>query len=220
MESKKPDPKPWTKFEKISYFLIVVVGIVTFPLWVVIGKAILGGLIASAIFYPLLLIIYIPIIYVASRKKLRNKTKNAFLNLLGKSYKVIRRVLEKSTLKSLLLPKNISGKFVVNILLVLIWFYVYAQILYYNDIDESFLVYFCFFSPIFFYTRYLWFEKSRNKIFYGIFDKFKFNLKQFNTEVFNTTSNADELKKYADLKDQGIITEEEFQAKKKQLLDL
>ena len=33
-------------------------------------------------------------------------------------------------------------------------------------------------------------------------------------------SNADELKKYADLKDQGIITEEEFQAKKKKLLDL
>ena len=33
-------------------------------------------------------------------------------------------------------------------------------------------------------------------------------------------SNADELKKYADLKDQGIITEEEFQAKKKQILGL
>ena len=33
-------------------------------------------------------------------------------------------------------------------------------------------------------------------------------------------NNADELKKYADLKDQGIITEEEFQAKKKQILDL
>ena len=53
-----------------------------------------------------------------------------------------------------------------------------------------------------------------------IFDKLKFNLKQFNNEVFNTTSNADELKKYADLRDQGIITEEEFQAKKKKLLDL
>ena len=33
-------------------------------------------------------------------------------------------------------------------------------------------------------------------------------------------SNADELKKYADLKDQGIITDIEFQAKKKKLLDL
>tara|TARA_Y100001968_G_scaffold177367_1_gene162500 strand:+ start:65 stop:442 length:378 start_codon:yes stop_codon:yes gene_type:complete len=33
-------------------------------------------------------------------------------------------------------------------------------------------------------------------------------------------SEADELKKYAELKDQGIITEEEFQAKKKQILGL
>ena len=33
-------------------------------------------------------------------------------------------------------------------------------------------------------------------------------------------SEADELKKYADLRDQGIITEEEFNAKKKQILDL
>ena len=33
-------------------------------------------------------------------------------------------------------------------------------------------------------------------------------------------SEADELKKFAELKDQGIITEEEFQAKKKKLLDL
>ena len=62
-------------------------------------------------------------------------------------------------------------------------------------------------------------KKSRNRIFYGIFDKFKFNLKQFNSEVFNTTSKADELKKYAELRDQGIISEEEFQAKKKKLLD-
>ena len=33
-------------------------------------------------------------------------------------------------------------------------------------------------------------------------------------------SNADELKKYSELRDQGIITEIEFQAKKKKLLDL
>ena len=37
--------------------------------------------------------------------------------------------------------------------------------------------------------------------------------------VDKNLSNADELKKYSDLKDQGIITEEEFQAKKKKLLD-
>ena len=39
-------------------------------------------------------------------------------------------------------------------------------------------------------------------------------------QIKTDLSNADELKKYADLRDQGIITEEEFQAKKKKLLDL
>jgi predicted Zn-dependent peptidase len=34
------------------------------------------------------------------------------------------------------------------------------------------------------------------------------------------TSSADELKKYKDLLDQGIITQEEFDAKKKQILGL
>ncbi len=36
----------------------------------------------------------------------------------------------------------------------------------------------------------------------------------------STTSGADELEKYASLKEKGIITEEEFQAKKKQILGL
>ena len=36
----------------------------------------------------------------------------------------------------------------------------------------------------------------------------------------SSTSVADELKKFSDLMDQGIITEEEFQAKKKELLGL
>lgn len=38
--------------------------------------------------------------------------------------------------------------------------------------------------------------------------------------VVNNNSNADELKKYKDLLDAGIITKEEFDAKKKQLLGL
>ena len=70
--------------------------------------------------------------------------------------------------------------------------------------------------PIFFTTRYIWFEKSRNRIFYGLFNKFK----KFQPRIYTTTSNADELKKYAELRDKGIITEEEFQSKKKKLLDL
>lgn len=36
----------------------------------------------------------------------------------------------------------------------------------------------------------------------------------------NNTSNADELKKYKDLLDSGIITQDEFNEKKKQLLGL
>ncbi len=62
--------------------------------------------------------------------------------------------------------------------------------------------------PCFFITRYVWFEKSRNKIFYGLFDKFKINFKKFEPRIYTTTSNADELKKYAELRDQAIITEE------------
>ena len=44
--------------------------------------------------------------------------------------------------------------------------------------------------------------------------------KSLDKKLNKNLSNADELKKYADLRDQGIITEEEFQAKKKKLLDL
>ena len=39
-------------------------------------------------------------------------------------------------------------------------------------------------------------------------------------KVIQESSSADELKKYADLKEQGIITEEEFNAKKKEILGL
>ena len=72
---------------------------------------------------------------------------------------------------------------------------------------------------MFFITRYIWFEKSRDRIFYGLFAKFK-TIKKFEPRIYTTTSNADELKKYAELRDQGIITEEEFQSKKRKLLDL
>ncbi len=44
--------------------------------------------------------------------------------------------------------------------------------------------------------------------------------KQNNIQVSTATSNADEIKKYKELLDGGIITQEEFDAKKKQLLGL
>lgn len=49
------------------------------------------------------------------------------------------------------------------------------------------------------------------------------NTEQKKTVVINQTapqSNADELKKYKDLLDGGIITQEEFEIKKKQLLNI
>ena len=44
--------------------------------------------------------------------------------------------------------------------------------------------------------------------------------KQSDTQSNNSTSNADELKKYKELLDGEVITQEEFDAKKKQLLGL
>lgn len=49
--------------------------------------------------------------------------------------------------------------------------------------------------------------------------EYELELKKAN-EVPNTVSTADELKKYKELLDMGVITQEEFDAKKKQLLGL
>ena len=52
-------------------------------------------------------------------------------------------------------------------------------------------------------------------------ERIAFYKKQKNTPlVVAEVSSADELKKFKELLDQGIITQEEFDAKKKQLLDL
>ena len=133
-------------------------------------------------------------------------------------------------MKRLLLPKNKFLRLLINVVLFVAYFFVSGEITKELDLsgrDQVFiknigyegylllqLIIFIIF--IFFITRYIWFEKSRNRTFYGLFNKFP-NLEP---RIYTTTSNADELKKYADLRDQGIITEEEFQAKKKILLDL
>ena len=132
-------------------------------------------------------------------------------------------------MKRLLLPKNKFLRLLINVVLFVAYFFVSGEITKELDLsgrDQVFiknigyegylllqLIIFIIF--IFFITRYIWFEKSRNRTFYGLFNKFP-NLEP---RIYTTTSNADELKKYADLRDQGIITEEEFQAKKKKLLD-
>ena len=48
---------------------------------------------------------------------------------------------------------------------------------------------------------------------------YELEMKKANT-VSSTTSSADELKKFKELLDDGVITQEEFDAKKKQLLGL
>ena len=58
--------------------------------------------------------------------------------------------------------------------------------------------------------------KEKKEYFLVFFNEFK----KFEPRIYTTTSNADELKKYAELRDKGIITEEEFQSKKNKLLDL
>ena len=133
-------------------------------------------------------------------------------------------------MKRLQLPKNKFLRLLINVLLIVVWIFIFAfplnallSILGWNEFMRWLvfrgirihMIIICV-LPIFFITRYIWFEKSRNRIFFGLFSK----LKSIEPRIYTNTSNADELKKYADLKDQGIITEEEFQAKKKKLLDL
>ena len=146
-------------------------------------------------------------------------------------------------MKILKLPNNKFIKLLINIGLIVGWFFLINEIYYQvykwlvfdvgtklaNDIAGIMLLGFgeiCWLKLVIHFsfwlliTRYIWFQKSRNRIFYGLFDKFKINFKKFEPRIYTTTSNADELKKYAELRDQGIITEEEFQSKKKKLLDL
>ena len=139
-------------------------------------------------------------------------------------------------MKRLQLPKNkflrLLINVVLNVVLIFAWYSIYSFITWElmlsgNDFvlqdklgyEIYWISNFLFaFLPMFFITRFIWFKKSRNRTFYGLFNKFKFPILE--PRIYTTTSNADELKKYSDLKDQGIITEEEFQAKKKKLLDL
>ena len=123
---------------------------------------------------------------------------------------------------TIICPKDFIVRYFVNAGVVITWSSVFFNLFnpgYYTRF-EMLIFWFLYLVPIFFYTRYLWVEKSRNRIFFGIPEKLKFNLKKIEPKIYTNTSNADELKKYADLRDQGIITEEEFEAKKKKLLDL
>ena len=117
-------------------------------------------------------------------------------------------------MKRLQLPKNKFLRLLIYVLLIVALYFVYSlfawelmfsgndfvlqDLLGYELYRISLLLF--IFVPIFFMTRYVWFEKSRNRTFYGIFDRFKFNvdLKKLDSRIYTTTPNADELKKYAD----------------------
>ena len=125
-------------------------------------------------------------------------------------------------MSSFQIPKNKLLRLLINIVLIVGWFFVFILIsnaLLFNLTWEKLtgwlviggilvpLLIICF-LPMFLISRYIRFQKSRDRIFYGLFNKFK----NFEPRIYTTTSNADELKKYAELRDQGIITEEEFQS--------
>ena len=118
-------------------------------------------------------------------------------------------------MKKLQPPKNKFLRLLINLLLIFVWFLIYSYIaglLIFNSSWISLMtlitikglnlvpISICF-VPTFFITRYIWYEKSRNRIFYGLFDKFKISFKKFEPRIYTTISNADELKKYAELRD-------------------
>ena len=76
-----------------------------------------------------------------------------------------------------------------------------------------------FCSGMFSYKNANTFAKSVFDVLYPTFTNYKENSEQTNV-TSNTPSAADEIKKYKELLDMGAITQEEFEAKKKQLLGL
>ena len=129
------------------------------------------------------------------------------------------------------LPRNKFLRLLINIALIIVWFalgslfdgqvlqsklinmifFFFAGVMVnfdvYLNVGQTFYKFIeavIKFTPIILFTWYFWNENIKLR-----------------PRIYTTTStNADELKKYSDLRDQGIITEEEFLAKKKKLLDL
>ena len=135
-------------------------------------------------------------------------------------------------------PKNRHLRSVFTIGFSIVWFYI-VRIIYNESNIESFFAGCFLILPIFFYTVFIWFENGFRDII-KIFIKAGINKKEI-TRRYKSTANylsesrkvspryrrakynisdADEIKKYSELRDLGIITEEEFKAKKKKLLDL
>ena len=217
--------KGFLKF--LGYILLLLIGLGTaqkFPQWFA------PYLLANPI---LVLPIFLLIIggLLAFNKRLRK----VFVNICRELYK-------NSQFLRVLIPKNKLTRFVFYIGFVFVWlavwgFIIDASIPKYPNGDtrgysqvEDLINAICVFVPIFFITPLLWLEDILNifKKFKDIPNTFINGKKETKRRIKSTIkslsksniSDADELKKYAELRDQGIITEEEFQAKKKILLDL
>jgi len=210
-------------FLYLIYFVIVMVSARLFAQWSV------PLLVAQ---FPFL--IYLTPLFVVATfalflsKRLREKIKKVFLNLF-----------KKTTIKGFLLPKNKFFRFAVNVGFIPVWFFI-IRFIAINFINlNAFFAWTLLLLPIIFYTLFLWNEK-RIKNIVNTFIKAGLTKKDIKGRFESTAnylsesrkvsskakriksnfSDADELEKYAKLRDQGIITEEEFQAKKKILLDL
>ena len=130
-------------------------------------------------------------------------------------------------MKRLKLPKNKFLRLIVNVSFLSIWTLIFIKFLESNSYSlfNSYLNYLeiiilylisTSFLIILIFKREEIFDRTKKIIKKNLLSK----LKKFEPKIYTTTSNADELKKYAELRDQGIITEEEFQSKKSKLLDL
>ena len=120
-------------------------------------------------------------------------------------------------MKEIKVPKNKLLRLLINVVLIIGWFIFYCLIFYLLDkwtlSTNNWAIYdfitgvYIFGLPLipillilipwFLITRYLWFEKSRNRVFYGLFDKL--NFKKFEPRIYTTNSNADELKNMPNL---------------------
>ena len=119
------------------------------------------------------------------------------------------------------MPKNKFLRLIVNVSFLSIWNFIFLKFLEsysYLNYLEIIILYLSttLFLIILIFKREEIFDRTKKIIKKNLLS----NLKKFEPRIYTTKSNADEIKKYALLRDQGIITEEEFQSKKKKLLDL
>ena len=125
------------------------------------------------------------------------------------------------------MPKNKFLRLIINVSFLSIWTLIFLKFLESNSYSlfNSYLTYLeiiilylstTSFLIILIFKRQEIFDRTKKIIKKNLLSNFK----KFESRIYKTTSNADELKKYSLLRDQGIITEEEFQSKKKKLLDL